>query len=37
MGDAPFDNSTVTVDLAPFQIITLKLQPSGVTAADRRG
>ena len=37
VGDAPFHNSTVTLDMAPFQIITLKLEPSGVATPDRQG
>jgi alpha-mannosidase len=37
VGDAPFRDSTVTLDMAPFQIITLKLEPSEVAAPHRRG
>jgi alpha-mannosidase len=29
MGDTPFRDDTVTLDLAPFQIITVKLEPTG--------
>jgi alpha-mannosidase len=29
VGEAPFHESTVTLDVAPFQIITVKLEPAG--------
>jgi alpha-mannosidase len=29
VGEAPFRESTVTLDMAPFQIITVKLEPAG--------